>query len=167
MPLTERILYRGNLLPVNVLSNNRVGNVSISAKTASLDVSIHPYLKGKMTETDLKKVIRNWLENEARRVIPAKVMEWGEKTSLYPDRVRIKDQRSRWGSCSSKRNINLNWRLIMAPDTVMEYVIVHELCHLQVPNHSKTFWALVAHTIPDFHVSKNWLKEHGQMLFLT
>jgi hypothetical protein len=55
----------------------------------------------------------------------------------------------------------------MAPETVMEYVIVHELCHLRFPNHSKSFWALVAHYLPDFQMSKSWLRKNGQMLFLT
>ncbi|HNR62782.1 MAG TPA: M48 family metallopeptidase [Thermotogota bacterium] len=167
MSLSERIFYRGTLLPLNVFFSNRVGNVSISVQSASFDISIHPYLKGKITDEGLEKCIKQWLESEAKRVIPAKVKEWAEKTSLFPYKVRVKDQRSRWGSCSSKRNINLNWRLIMAPETVMGYVIVHELCHLQVPNHSKSFWALVAHFLPDFQVSKNWLKKYGQMLFLT
>ena len=167
MGQSERIFYRGQLLPLNVVSSNRVGNVSISAGSASLDISIHPYLKSRLTDGDVKKWVRQWLESEARRLIPIKVREWAEKTSLYPDKLRVKDQRSRWGSCSSKGNINLNWRLIMAPETVMEYVIVHELCHLRFPNHSKSFWALVAHYLPDFQMSKSWLRKNGQMLFLT
>ncbi|WDC85678.1 M48 family metallopeptidase [Caloramator sp. mosi_1] len=70
-----------------------------------------------------------------------------------------------WGSCSSKGNINLNWRLVMMPLDVIDYVIVHELCHLKHPNHSKGFWNLVREFMPDFEGKRRWLKENGARLF--
>ena len=76
-------------------------------------------------------------------------------------RVTVRDQRSRWGSCSSKHNLNFNWKLIMAPPQVLDYVVIHELCHLHEFNHSARFWRLVEGVMPDYEVWKKWLKNHG------
>lgn len=79
-------------------------------------------------------------------------------------RVAVRDQRSRWGSCSSKHNLNFNWKLIMAPPQVLDYVVIHELCHLHEFNHSARFWRLVEGVMPDYEVWKKWLKNHGSEL---
>lgn len=81
-----------------------------------------------------------------------------------PKQLRIKEQSSRWGSCSSKSGININWKLIFAPTDVLEYVVVHELCHMTHMNHSADFWNLVESVLPEYAKSKNWLKIHGQTL---
>jgi hypothetical protein len=83
---------------------------------------------------------------------------------VAPCKVVIKDQKTRWGSCSKKGNINLNWRLIMAPLHVIDYVVVHELCHLKVMNHSKDFWNLVESIQPNNHERRRWLKVNGNRL---
>lgn len=91
-----------------------------------------------------------------------------EQTALYaakmhvsPRRITIRDQKTRWGSCSSKGNLNFNWRLILMPEEILDYVVVHELAHLKEMNHSQTFWAVVERTLPDYKVRRKWLKEHG------
>ena len=76
-------------------------------------------------------------------------------------RVAVRDQRTRWGSCSSKHNLNFNWKLIMAPPEALDYVVVHELCHLHEFNHSPRFWAQVGSVMPDYEIWKKWLKAHG------
>ena len=76
-------------------------------------------------------------------------------------RVAVRDQRTRWGSCSSKHNLNFNWKLIMAPPEALDYVVVHELCHLHEFNHSPRFWARVGSVMPDYEIWKKWLKAHG------
>ena len=79
---------------------------------------------------------------------------------------RLKEQKTIWGSCSSKGNINLNWRVIMAPDGGMDYIIIHELAHLTHLNHSKEFWERVAEFMPEYKQWRKWFKEHGQDLTL-
>ena len=79
-----------------------------------------------------------------------------------PGRIAIRDQKSRWGSCSQKSNVNFNWKLIMAPPEALDYVVVHELCHLYEFNHSPRFWQLVARQMPDYEVWKKWLKSHAE-----
>lgn len=81
-----------------------------------------------------------------------------------PGRVAIRDQKSRWGSCSQKGNVNFNWKLIMAPPRALDYVVVHELCHLYEFNHSPRFWQLVERQMPDYAVWKKWLKGHAEEL---
>lgn len=79
-------------------------------------------------------------------------------------RVTIRDQKTRWGSCSSKHNLNFNWKLIMAPHEALDYVVIHELCHLIEFNHSPRFWKLVESQLPEYAVWKKWLRDHGPEL---
>ena len=83
-----------------------------------------------------------------------------------PGRIAIRDQKSRWGSCSRKGNLNFNWKLIMAPPPALDYVVIHELCHLHEFNHSPRFWQLVAAQMPEYESWKKWLKQHGPELTL-
>ena len=78
--------------------------------------------------------------------------------------ITIRDQKTRWGSCSSRGNLSFNWRLMLAPPAVLDYVVVHELCHLEHMNHSKDFWQCVESILPDYKERRKWLKEHGQEL---
>ena len=80
------------------------------------------------------------------------------------DRITIRSQRTRWGSCSSRGNLNFNCLLMLAPEKVVDYVVVHELCHRKEMNHSPRFWAEVERILPDYRQSKRWLKENGQSL---
>jgi predicted metal-dependent hydrolase len=83
-----------------------------------------------------------------------------------PRAIRIKAQKRLWGSCSSRGVVNLNWRLILAPEAVFEYVVVHELCHLRIRNHQRAFWQLVGEILPDFATHRRWLRDHGHLLTL-
>ena len=78
--------------------------------------------------------------------------------------VTIRDQKTRWGSCSSKRNLNFNYKLVMAPPECFDYVVIHELCHLIEFSHSKRFWKLVEEQQPDYRIWKDWLKRNGGIL---
>jgi hypothetical protein len=80
------------------------------------------------------------------------------------ERIAIRDQRTRWGSCSSRGTLSFNWRLVLAPPEVMDYVVVHELCHLRHPDHSPRFWRLVEERRPGFAAQRTWLREHGAEL---
>ena len=80
-------------------------------------------------------------------------------------RITIREQKTRWGSCSSKGNLNFNWRLILAPEEVLNYVVVHELAHRKEMNHSKAFYAIVESVLPDYRQSRKWLRENGQRLW--
>lgn len=104
----------------------------------------------------------------ARDYIPMRVAYYAQTYShfiCHPyHNITIRDQKTRWGSCSSRGNLSFNWRLMLAPPAVLDYVVVHELCHLEHMNHSKDFWQCVESILPDYKERRKWLKEHGQEL---
>jgi predicted metal-dependent hydrolase len=106
-----------------------------------------------------------WLRREARRVLLAHVAELAPIVGVVPAAVTIRGQRARWGSASRTGRISLNWRLILAPPEVLEYVVIHELAHLSVPGHPAAFWAVVRGHIADFDAARRWLRaHHGELL---
>lgn len=110
----------------------------------------------KLSTTELQK-----LANLALKVIPVKVKHYASLMNVQYGRITIRSQKTRWGSCSSIGNLNFNCLLMMLPDEVVDYVVVHELCHLIEMNHSKDFWSQVEYIMPDYKKHKKWLKEHG------
>lgn len=97
----------------------------------------------------------------AKEYIPYRVEYFHKYTGGHYTSITIRDQKSRWGSCSSHGTLSFNYRLMMAPPKILDYVVVHELCHLTHMNHSKEFWSMVESILPDYKESKKWLKEHG------
>lgn len=104
------------------------------------------------------------LEKKALASIPPKVEAVAQALDVSYGRITIRNQRTRWGSCSSNGNLNFNCLLVLCPDEVTEYVIVHELCHRKHMNHSKEFWTMVEKYCPDYKRQKTWLKENGNEL---
>ena len=103
----------------------------------------------------------NALADEALRVIPERVRYFAPLVGVTYGRITIRNQRTRWGSCSAKGNLNFNCLLMKAPSDVIDYVVVHELCHRLEMNHSPRFWAEVERVLPDYKQAKKWLKENG------
>jgi predicted metal-dependent hydrolase len=107
-----------------------------------------------------------WFRRLARELITARVDHWSLQVEAFPGMISIRDTRSRWGSCSHTGTLSFNWRVILAPPQVVDYLVVHELCHLVKPDHSPEFWELVESFIPGYKVDKRWLRDHGQDLFI-
>lgn len=104
------------------------------------------------------------LAQQALQSIPGRVAYFAPKVGVTYGRITIRSQRSRWGSCSSKGNLNFNCLLMLAPPEVLDYVVVHELCHRKEMNHSAKFWAEVEKVLPDYGPQRKWLKENGNLL---
>jgi predicted metal-dependent hydrolase len=100
----------------------------------------------------------------ARELVSALAEEEADRLGVSYGRIRIGDQRTLWGSCSPSGTLSFNWRLVLAPLEVLDYVVVHELCHLHVPNHSERFWRLVERRRPRWRESRDWLSRHGPEL---
>ena len=111
-----------------------------------------------------RRVLRNWYIDQAKKRILPKVKSLADTLGVNFASAKIVDNRFRWGSCTPKDNINLNWRLIKAPMFVIDYVIVHELAHLIEANHTPRFWNIVRTHAPTMEKARNWLREHGQIL---
>lgn len=108
--------------------------------------------------------MREWYIGRAKEKIIPRVNLHARRLGVDIARGKIIDSRYRWGSCTLKNNVNLNWRLIKAPMFVIDYVIIHELAHLIEGNHTPRFWNIVSTQTPTMEKAKTWLKEHGQLL---
>jgi hypothetical protein len=118
----------------------------------------------KAADQKVRAAVLRWYRREARRAIAPVVEREAARLGLEFSSVAIRDQRTRWGSCSPKRNLSFSWRLVLAPPGVLEYVVVHELLHLREPNHSKGFWRLLDAALPGWQEQARWLRDHGQEL---
>ncbi|MCL6625682.1 MAG: M48 family metallopeptidase [Alicyclobacillus shizuokensis] len=108
----------------------------------------------------LRRLFRDWYMQAGRPVIEERVQAFAPLYG-WPRRIILKEQKSRWGSCSVDGTIRLNWHILMAPMAILDYLIVHELAHLRHRNHSQPFWDAVARTIPDYPRRRKWLKDNG------
>lgn len=111
-----------------------------------------------------KQVLEARYRQAAKEYIPRRVEHYLAITGGSYERITIRGQKTRWGSCSGRGTLSFNWKLMLAPPAVLDYVIVHELCHLTHMNHSKEFWAAVERVMPDYRIYRKWLKEHGSEL---
>jgi predicted metal-dependent hydrolase len=105
--------------------------------------------------------IARWYRAHALGIFIERVNRYRESLGVVPQAVKIKKLRSRWGSCSTRGNLNFNWLLVLAPIEVVDYVVVHELCHFIHPDHSAGFWKLVESVLPDYRARRKWLKTEG------
>ena len=108
--------------------------------------------------------VKAFLKLQARLALYEAVDDYAKRLRQSYGRLTLRDTTSRWGSCSTQRNLNFSWRLIMAPPEVLRYVAAHEVAHLEQMNHSATFWALVEHIFPGHQAQRDWLKRHGEEL---
>ena len=118
-----------------------------------------------------RKNMPRWREEDYRSCRLEAEKALGERTAFFAKvmgidygRITVRNQKTRWGSCSAKGNLNFNWRLILAPGEVLDYVVVHELAHRREMNHSERFWRLVENILPDYQRQRRWLKENGETL---
>lgn len=111
-----------------------------------------------------KRYLTTWYKIQARKTIHDRVKQLSQLAGLSYNTLGITDAQTRWGSCSTDKNLHFNWRLIMAPPPVIDYVIAHELAHLIEMNHSKAFWEKVRRMFPLYREYRTWLKRHGHTL---
>lgn len=116
------------------------------------------------SQTKLKELLRDKVRKLAGSIITQRVSAYANIMGISYGRISIREQRSRWGSCSSKGNLNFNWKIVLAPTRIMDYVIVHELAHILEHNHSQNFWLLVEKYLPQYKPSRKWLRENSSQL---
>ena len=119
---------------------------------------------GGVTSKDRLAAIDRWYRREARSRIEAAVERESERLGLYPTKVTIRDQRTRWGSCSTSGTLSFNWRLVIGPVEALDYVVVHELIHLRHHNHSRNFWDALTEAMPDWKPRAQWHRANERTL---
>lgn len=121
-------------------------------------------LRDTVGEPALRSALLDWLTARAGAALKPRLRDLADELAVRYRRVQIRHQRTRWGSCSARGTISLNWRLMQAPPEIFDYVVVHELCHLLVPDHSPRFWAEVARILPDWRRLRVELRQFGRSL---
>lgn len=118
-----------------------------------------------LTDTQRAALKKRYID-AAKDYFPKRVAYFSQFTGGTYNRITVRDQKTRWGSCSAKGTLSFNWRLMLAPPSIPDYVIVHELCHLTYMNHSAAFWKKVESVYPDYRTARKWLKDHGHELII-
>jgi predicted metal-dependent hydrolase len=116
-------------------------------------------------ENKSKQLLITYLKKYILIKITELIKELSEKYHFKYQKIAVKNLKTRWGSCSSSGNLSFNWRIVFAPMNVLEYLVIHEFCHLKEMNHQRKFWDLVAEIKPDYKISLRWLKRHGNELY--
>jgi len=114
----------------------------------------------------IRKAYIAWLWQQSLHKVNIAAKKYGGLYQLRPRSIRVREQKSRWGSCGIHDDIYMNWLLILAPEAVLEYVVIHEICHVKYRNHSRYFWGLVADHCPEYKTHRAWLRLHGASLML-
>ncbi|KRF31952.1 M48 family metallopeptidase [Paenibacillus sp. Soil787] len=115
-------------------------------------------------QQQLYELFRHWYITHGYIKIQERLRFYSAKMECSPSKLIVKDQQMRWGSCTKNGTININWKILMAPMAIVDYVIVHELAHMKQPDHSPAFWATVQSVLPDYESRKEWLRVHGATL---
>lgn len=151
------LLFRGEKLTLAITISLRKPSIHIASDKLMVN------LYGNQP-TPIDSFLKQWYVKQAATLLEEKTKFWCKKLSVTVNRIAIKDQKTRWGSCSSLGNINYNWRIVMAPDATIDYLVIHELSHRVFLDHSKNFWNLVETHCPDYIAQRLWLKQNGHRL---
>lgn len=156
----ENFLFLGDKYPLNIIENHHKTEIRFSQDGWQLHLPQD--LNQKSREKTIKETLIDWYRTQAKEVLGGRVFHFSRLLKVEPQEIAVRTQKRLWGSCHHhSRKIHLNWQLVLSPLEVIDYVVVHELCHLLVPNHSKRFWQKVEAILPDFKKRKAWLREHG------
>jgi predicted metal-dependent hydrolase len=162
----EEVPYLGRTLRLDIVEKDGAQTEPVVRDGRTLRVTVPPELTPTSRRAVARYAVQRWLLDEAREVFHRRHVSMARRVGHSARRVIIKDMRSRWGSCGPDRLMNLNWRLVLAPESVVDYVLVHELTHITVPNHSAAFWRRVGEACEHWAESRDWLRVHGDDLEL-
>ena len=151
----QEFFFLGKKYPLNIIYGTKNVQVGFDGLAWQINVS-------QQDSEVLRQKMVAWYRRQAQEMLMPRVFHYSQILGLIPEIVKIRSQKRLWGSCDQgKKMIHLNWQIIMSPLSVIDYVIVHELCHLKIANHSKRFWREVAKIIPDYQIKHQWLKQNA------
>lgn len=148
----DRLAYLDGALRLTVATGAR--RASVRRDGGHLVASLPP-------EGDLDAAVERWYRREAARVVRPRAERLAGSLGARVAAISVRDPRSRWGSCSSTGRLSFSWRLLLAPEEVLDYVVAHEVCHLLRADHSPAYWALLADVVPGHERPRRWLRDHG------
>ncbi|NUU95135.1 hypothetical protein XO10_02360 [Marinitoga sp. 1135] len=156
----EKFLYLGKTYTLMIME----GNYGVGILDDFLYISLK---KDFFDNYDLKRnMVIKWYKNQAKKIINERLEYYSKIMKLQYGKVFIRDQKTRWGSCSGKNNLSFNYKIIMAPKRKLDYIIVHELAHIIYKHHQKSFWNYVEKYCEDYQESRKWFRENGRYLIL-
>ena len=156
----DSIYFLGNKLLIKVTETEIPVRTKIFLEAETLLVVISMHITGSRRAEEIKKSLSHWFLEKGIEEITQKVNHYSDRLGVTYSRITLKNVSSIWGSCSSKNNLNFNRHLIMAPHEVIDYVVIHEVCHLVHRDHSSRFWALVRSLDPDYKDHRRWLRDN-------
>lgn len=163
----ENILFLGKEAILSLVPNSTNIQVNKRNGITYLDFGIPTNLSKSSQEKKaeyIKKRIIEWYKNQAESLLIQRTEYYADQLGVNPIQIKIKHYKSRWGCCSIRNEIFYNWKIIMAPQEIIDYLVVHELCHILEHNHSNRYWGHVARMDEDYRKHRDWLKTHGSKL---
>lgn len=151
----SKLPYLGNLVPLRIINHHQSNKFRLIN-----DEFVATLRSSKMDKKKVKSLYESWLNDKAPKIISPIVRKYSRVLRVKPKSVKIKDLRGRWGSATNDNVLNLNVNLIKAPEDVISYIILHELCHFKIRNHSDDFWDLVSRYMPDYKDKADWLAKN-------
>ncbi|MFD0957987.1 M48 family metallopeptidase [Paenibacillus chungangensis] len=162
----EKFLYIGRSYRLKVEKENADITPTLMFQQGRFKVSISSKLSNDELPAIFRPLFMNWYMQHGQVKLNERLQLYVPKMGVSPSKLQLKDQKMRWGSCAADKSIYINWRIMMAPMKVIDYVLVHEMGHLKYPNHSADFWQFVRSILPDYDERKEWLRIHGPTLTL-
>lgn len=148
----ESFLYLGNAYPIQIYLDINIKQDHVVFEGDKL----HIYVK-QVEDEKIKQALKRFYYQQCKALVEKSVQSFQSNFKIKPRSIRISDNKRTWGTCDSKLQLTFNWRLAMAPQSVIDYVVVHEMCHMVHLNHDRSFWRLVGKMIPDYKEQENWL----------
>ncbi|MGD6874607.1 M48 family metallopeptidase [Sutcliffiella horikoshii] len=150
----ERVLYLGNTYPVKVYQDNTIEQDYVVFDEKHLNVYVKQVEDGK-----IKQALKRFYYQQCKAIVEKSVKSYQSNFKVKPRSIRISDSKTTWGTCDSQLQLTFNWKLAMAPMKVIDYVVVHEMCHMIHLNHDRSFWRLVGKISPDYKEQESWLAQ--------
>ena len=154
----EKFLYLGESYPLEIGDTHYRG--------LPLKLSFGKFILDKDRLEEARDLFIHWYKREAKEKIEGRLHYFSNRLQLFPKGLKITSAKYRWGSCSRDSRLSFSWKIIMAPLSVIDYVLIHELVHIKEKNHSKRFWTYLEIILPDYRKHRFWLKENGYRLWL-
>ncbi|MGX6444734.1 M48 family metallopeptidase [Neobacillus sp. K501] len=148
----ENFLYLGNAYPIQIIHDKTLEQDHVVFEEERLYIFVK-----QMDDEKIKQALKRFYYQRCKALVEKSISSYQRNFKTKPRSIRISDSKTTWGTCDSKQQLTFNWRLAMAPREVIDYVVVHEMCHMVHLNHDRSFWRLVGKIMPDYKAKENWL----------